>query len=85
MFTILENHIETLETTVSKGKDISTILELITEELESFVEDEKISEETQSEMVSCLEDIESEYDIDSESQVIKNSIDKMKEILIYLE
>ena len=85
MFTILENHIETLETTVSKGKDISTILELITEELESFVEDEKLSEETQSEMVSCLEDIESEYDIDSESQVIKNSIDKMKEILIYLE
>ncbi len=85
MFTILENHIETLETTVSKGKDISTILELITEELESFVEDEKLSEETQSEMVSCLEDIESEYDIDSESQVIKNSIDKMKEILIDLE
>lgn len=85
MFTILENHIETLETTVSKGKDISTILELITEELESFVEDEKISEETQSEMVSCLEDIESEYDIDSESQVIKNSIERMKEILIYLE
>ena len=85
MFTILENHIETLETTVSKGKDISTILELITEELESFVEDEKISEETQSEMLSCLEDIESEYDIDSESQVIKNSIERMKEILIYLE
>lgn len=85
MFTILENHIETLETTVSKGKDISTILELITEELESFVEDEKLSEETQSEMLSCLEDIESEYDIDSESQVIKNSIDKMKEILIDLE
>ena len=85
MFTILENHIETLETTVSKGKDISTILELITEELESFVEDEKLSEETQSEMLSCLEDIESEYDIDSESQVIKNSIDRMKEILIDLE
>ena len=85
MFTILENHIETLETTVSKGKDISTILELITEELESFVEDEKLSEETQSEILSCLEDIESEYDIDSESQVIKNSIDKMKEILIDLE
>lgn len=85
MFTILENHIETLETIVSKGKDISNILELITEELESFVEDEKLSEETQSEMLSCLEDIESEYDIDSESQVIKNSIDKMKEILIDLE
>lgn len=85
MFTILENHIETLETTVSKGKDISTILELITEELESFVEDEKLSEETQSEILSCLEDIESEYDIDSESQVIKNSIERMKEILIYLE
>lgn len=85
MFTILENHIETLETIASKGKDISTILELITEELESFVEDEKLSEETQSEMLSCLEDIESEYDIDSESQVIKNSIERMKEILIYLE
>ena len=85
MFTILENHIETLETTVSKGKDISTILELITEELESFVEDEKISEETQSDMLSCLEDIESEYDIDSESSVIKDSIDRMKEILSDLE
>ncbi len=85
MFTILENHIETLETTVSKGKDIFTVLELITEELESFVEDEKISEETQSEILSCLEDIESEYDIDSESQVIKNSIERMKEILIDLE
>lgn len=85
MFTILENHIETLETTVSKGKDISTILELITEELESFVEDEKLSEETQSEMLSCLEDIESEYDIDSESSVIKDSIERMKEILSDLE
>lgn len=85
MFTILENHIEALETTVSKGKDISTILELITEELESFVEDEKISEETQAEILSCLEDIESEYDIDSESSVITDSIEKIKEILIDLE
>ena len=85
MFTILENHIETLETTVSKGKDISTILELITEELESYVEDEKISEETQAEILSCLEDIESEYDIDSESSVITDSIDRMKEILSDLE
>lgn len=85
MFTILENHIENLESTISKGKDISTILELITEELESYVEDEKISEETQAEILSCLEDIESEYDIDSESSVITDSIEKIKEILTDLE
>ena len=85
MFTILENHIENLESTINKGKDISTILELITEELESYVEDEKISEETQAEILSCLEDIESEYDIDSESSVIKDSIEKIKEILTDLE
>ena len=85
MFTILENHIENLESTISKGKDISTILELITEELESYVEDEKISEETQAEILSCLEDIESEYDIDSESSVITDSIAKIKEILTDLE
>lgn len=85
MFTILENHIENLESTISKGKDISTILELITEELESYVEDEKISEETQAEILSCLEDIESEYDIDSESSVITDSIENIKEILTDLE
>lgn len=85
MFTILENHIENLESTISKGKDISTILELITEELESYVEDEKISEDTQAEILSCLEDIESEYDIDSESSVITDSIEKIKEILTDLE
>lgn len=85
MFTILENHIENLESTINKGKDISTILELITEELESYVEDEKISEETQAEILSCLEDIESEYDIDSESSVITDSIEKIKEILTDLE